>query len=650
MHPFAISDSRKLRRTDIQALRGIAVIAVVLFHYFESFFVNGFLGVDVFFVISGYVVTPLMIRILVPDNNMNLLKRLRHFWIRRFQRLAPALTSTLIGSSILIFLIGDPSDHVKFAKQGLATLLLIGNLGAYFFAGDYFAPTPNPLIHTWSLSVEEQVYFFVPILLVLVYLVNQILKKPFRNQNLCIFILLTIISIFLFLTDYSQIAADKLNLNLTSNFFYYFTPARLFEFTLGSVASLLRTTEFQRGLNRYFSFILKSLFLIILLLPFDLSAKISVIAVCLVTVFLIHFELFQFNKIFHFLLCWFGDRSYSIYLVHVPIFYLAKYSPIFSTFHDNSNFVLQFIVIFILLVVANLQYRFIEKKYWTVARDIKLDSRVIVSALAKNLLIPFLVLIIIFTGSQNRYWGFDKNVPQPAAGWDHDFGCKQISKNPRICSFDEYQSSKKILLIGDSHAYQYTESFLGVLRSNQLNGAISTQGGCLLQVDVDLLKDPTQKTCISSNRKLLKWIESYKPSAIIVSQFVHSFSSQLEIRNFLALLRSISPQILLIENNPVFPDGSFFMKSRPLIFPSSTPPKLFPVSEMLTIDVGASNELALWARNNGITTLNADSIFCDTYFCSRFSNSQWLYWDDDHLSAFGAALIAPKISEFVQGI
>ena len=168
-------------RRDIQVLRGLAVLAVVLFHADESYFPLGYLGVDFFFVISGFVVTPLILRIF--DNQVNVvggggrLSKLRYFYKRRFYRLAPALGVSLTISAILIFLFGSVYDHQRFAKQGIATLLLLGNFGAYKYSGDYFSPTPNPLVHTWSLSVEEQIYILLPLILMLILHNRRDLKK-----------------------------------------------------------------------------------------------------------------------------------------------------------------------------------------------------------------------------------------------------------------------------------------------------------------------------------------------------------------------------------------------------------------------------------------------------------------------------------------
>ena len=152
-----------MRRIDIQILRGIAVIAIVLFHLNKDFFPFGFLGVDVFFVVSGFVVTPLIVDIFKDPNREKWKTSLKSFYRKRFFRLAPALLTTILITAILSLLIAPVFDVSNIGLMGLAAIFFLGNYGAYKLQGDYFAQTQNPLIHTWSLSVEEQLYIFIPI-------------------------------------------------------------------------------------------------------------------------------------------------------------------------------------------------------------------------------------------------------------------------------------------------------------------------------------------------------------------------------------------------------------------------------------------------------------------------------------------------------
>ena len=145
-----------------------------------------------------------------------------------------------------------------------------------------------------------------------------------------------------------------------------------------------------------------------------------------------------------------------------------------------------------------------------------------------------------------------------------------------------------------------------------------------------------------------KCVLANKPEVIIVSQFVYSDSSQKDLRNALSTLHAIVPNILLIENNPIFPDEKDFMVARPLIMSAYQPPKLFKLSKMQMKDRNASDQLASWARTNAISTMNFTSLFCTVENCTRYADSDWLYLDDDHFSIAGAELTIPKLSTFLK--
>jgi len=148
-------------RRDIQVLRGLAVLAAVLFHAKESYFPLGYLGVDVFFVISGFVVTPLILQILTNQvNGGGRFSNLKSFYKRRFYRLAPALAVILAISAISIYLLGPIGDHQRFARQGIATLLLVGNVGAYKYSGNYFSKSKPTSSYLVALRGGADLYIF----------------------------------------------------------------------------------------------------------------------------------------------------------------------------------------------------------------------------------------------------------------------------------------------------------------------------------------------------------------------------------------------------------------------------------------------------------------------------------------------------------
>jgi hypothetical protein len=215
------------------------------------------------------------------------------------------------------------------------------------------------------------------------------------------------------------------------------------------------------------------------------------------------------------------------------------------------------------------------------------------------------------------------------------------------CVYTTTGATKTVLLIGDSHAGHISQAVADAAKSTKWNAVVWTHSGCHVQFQRSI-PEQVSDNCIDINNSMKKWVEQNKPNAIIVSQFVYSDSSQNDLRDALTTLRLIVPNILLIGNNPIFPDEKDFMVGRPIVMPAYKPPKSFQQSIMQTVDKNASDLLANWARGNGIFTISFDSLFCEKGVCSRYSDKGWLYRDDDHFSVVGAELTIPQISAFLK--
>jgi peptidoglycan/LPS O-acetylase OafA/YrhL len=153
------------RRMDIQGLRALAILPVVLYHAKKSWMPGGFVGVDIFFVISGYLIT----RILLREIELGRFS-IFNFYERRIKRIFPALTLVLLLTIIMGVWLLPPEDLSKLGKSSIATMVFASNL--YFFkTTNYFADSADlqPLLHTWSLSVEEQFYILFPVILWMAY-------------------------------------------------------------------------------------------------------------------------------------------------------------------------------------------------------------------------------------------------------------------------------------------------------------------------------------------------------------------------------------------------------------------------------------------------------------------------------------------------
>ena len=634
-------------RRDIQVLRGLAVLAVVLFHANQNYFLLGYLGVDVFFVISGFVVTPLILGIFTDQTNWGgRLSNLRYFYKRRFYRLAPALAVTLTISAISILLLGPIADHQRFARQGIATLLLAGNVGAYKYSGEYFWPNPNPLVHTWSLSVEEQIYIFLPLILILILRNRKSLKK------ITAFVLGVISAVsfvsFLFPAILQPLYSHA-GVAIASQFSFYSPIDRIWQFTAGSLVYLLLDRHHNRigKIPNGIQLLTVISVAMILFGPFHINLKISSILASFIAVIVILFK--SLDVLPDFLiknLEWVGDRSYSVYLVHMPLLYLAKYSSATQIGKGENRIVQIVIVVVASILLGALSYSKIENSFRGRDRSDANGFKTISTAVVLTLVLPLFIFISMDIGPKAQYWGLDKNIQQPTYAGALDPNCSRDSEIGPPCVYTTSGANKTVLLIGDSHAGHISQAVIDAAKHVNWNSVIWTHSGCTFQM-LDQEKK-VRDSCIKNNRQAVKWILRNTPNVIIVSQSISSESNLSDLENALSAIHSIVPKILLIENTPIFPDGKDFMVSRPLLRSPYEPPRSFLLSEMESNDKYSSKQLAMWARSNGISTMDFTPLYCGEMSCSRFANGLWLYRDTDHLSVAGAELAIPQIENFLK--
>jgi len=212
-------------RPDIDGLRAISVLLVILFHAEVPGFTGGYVGVDVFFVISGYLITLL----LIAPSDQTLARRLTNFYLRRGRRILPALLVLLIVSTVAAAVLFLPSDLRRFGRSLGFAAGLMGNVGTwyegdYFYLGDNFAP----LQHLWSIGVEEQFYLVYPVLLLLV---SRFL--PARSRWIMAGLAISSLSLCIWISYYSPVAN------------YYMPPTRAWQLFLGALVALGAVREIK---------------------------------------------------------------------------------------------------------------------------------------------------------------------------------------------------------------------------------------------------------------------------------------------------------------------------------------------------------------------------------------------------------------------
>ena len=339
------SNSKKnYSRLDIQGLRGVAIISVLLFHYFPKLFSMSFLGVDLFFVISGYLITSI-ISIKLEESKFSF----KSFFLKRFCRIIIPILFIFLFFSFISFSILLPKDLNNLWNSVLATLLLMPNI-FFWLTGGYFgsANEYKSFLHLWSVGLELQFYFLFPFVLTVVF-------KNFYNKKATLTLILSIILLIIYLLIYN------------TNFSFFNLPGRLWEFYIGSLVFFLP----KRKKNLFLYYISLFLIFFFLLFSFKNYEFLNQFIIVLATGCVIYYNnknFFLTNKIFIF----FGKISYSLYLLHWPILVFAKYYLIRDLLYYETFF------LFFFSIGASYYFWLFIEDYFRKKLLLKLSIRIII--------------------------------------------------------------------------------------------------------------------------------------------------------------------------------------------------------------------------------------------------------------------------------
>ena len=628
-------------RFDIQVIRGLALVSVLLYHAKPNYFPLGFLGVDVFFVVSGFVVTPLILDIFAHGHSWNLSRpRFLEFYKRRFLRLAPALSASILFSMILIFLLGPIQDHRRISFQALFSLLGIGNLGAIYFSGDYFSPHPNAFVHTWSLSVEEQIYFAIPIFLLLSM---KFLPKRFKSIRF-VYASLTVFSITLFLMPVLLHPLYEALFGANGDQFEFYSPiTRIWQFTLGGLA-YFAGSKLQikgHGVARISKVLVSAGLFSLLFNPFIGESVSLVVLVTVLSVLAILFRAGDYLPTWLMsLLGWLGNRSYSIYLLHLPLIYLAKYSPEFGDTGVQSRIWQTIVAVIASIALGSVFYSQIENRFRKTSHNRNVVNVSRIRALS-FVVVPVLTLLVLIISPYRSYLG-DPNLPSSSSviPWEIDINCQVLkddsAANQQPCNYPA-SGKESILLFGDSHAASYSETFRDIARRYDLDLYVSTYSDCpfLLSLDgyAEMGNVPYFSTsCLRHNQELLRFIESKQIQTAFYAQRARAEDGDSQIVDSLLKLKGLNTNVVVLGMNPEY----------------------IPVSTVLgniTNRRGSfSSKVKLvnenWQKitsDKSLRYIDVYSAICPNSICRTRDGSDFLYFDDNHLSNFGSSLVRPQI-------
>ncbi|WP_350613025.1 acyltransferase family protein [Pseudomonas sp. HY7a-MNA-CIBAN-0227] len=466
------------KRNDIEGLRALAVIAVILYHFNNKFLPGGFLGVDIFLVISGYIITKSILQV-QSRGTFSLLQ----FFIARIKRIVPAYIVMLSLVGIAASILFVPKDYAFFSNSLTSALFFFSN--EYFSKfGDYFSPSVYelPLLHTWSLAVEMQFYLIFPLVLMVL---------RFRHLRILSLLILASLTVY---TEY------KLRVLGVKQEVYFSLLARIPEFFIGVGLVTFTTTLSVRVANYLAGFGLAVLLICFFLIDGETRLPGSVALIpCIAVAIIIYSKSSLLNKLLSSnLLVWIGGLSYSLYLWHWPLLAFIRYYT--QSYVLNQSGSLTFL--FLLIVLAYISFRFVELPF----RVKQFTRPKIFSALTVVLLTVMLSLALSLVSINGK---LVKRLPSEFT---------QYASNANICHGHivgdcirgKRSEKKPLLLLGDSHGAQLNYFFDVVGNADGLAVRVITGSSCVTipGFDLEKLPDWAQVECKAQIESAEKYIES----------------------------------------------------------------------------------------------------------------------------------------------
>ncbi|MEP6835191.1 MAG: acyltransferase family protein [Gemmatimonas sp.] len=647
-------------RPDLEGLRGIAILLVVMFHVGMTGVGGGFVGVDVFFVMSGFFITGLLARETSETGGINL----TNFYARRALRLVPPLLVVLMVTLAVVMFLYAPIDRVSIAGNARAVAMYSGNMAFAKGSVDYFSAGENPLLHTWSLAVEQQFYFFWPILFVLIALVFERRTSPtafvtpttrvVSHKPLFIamgFAGLVSFAISLILTGVAQPWA------------FFSMPTRVWEFAMGGALALWMQAPINISIESSFfgkprdiTVLVFSSLQIAALLAIGITAVgysrataypgVAALLPAVATILLLVGGAFTPTGIVTRVLAnsglrWLGTMSYGWYLWHWPLVGLAGVlNPAIGVWG-------KLVWCVVALGLAWLTFRFIEMP----ARSGKLSTY----SPGRIALGTFTATVIVALLAQGALMVAERTVHEPAQQAfasapenrvDHGCWGTTVEEIKSPCEFGDTKSSTTVVLFGDSHA----EHWFGALdRAGKERGwkiVLMVKGGCpVAEVPALMRRQSYYHECTRYREAMMQRILALKPAAAVLSSWDHYIPTngeketawqvttemwQTGLRRTYSRLSAAGIPVLAIRGTPRtgfrVPE-CLSRRDAGLPFAQSCE---YDLETSLIPDAIAAQNTA--ARGLGVRFVDMNDQVCWSTPCSVMRNGVVVFTDDNHLT------------------
>ena len=625
-------------RPEIDGLRAIAVLAVIFYHaqittLDHQVFQGGFIGVDIFFVISGYLITSIILKELISTGTFSF----KYFYERRIRRILPALILVMLVSFPFAWKYIIPGSFIDFSKSILYSLGFSSNFYFHFTGQQYGAESGllKPFLHTWSLSVEEQYYILFPIILLVTF-------KYLRKYLGIILTLGFIISIIF--TNWSI-------KNHPSETFY-FLHTRIWELLAGSILAYFEIQLGRRSENRILNLLLPGVGIMLIghsifffndkMLHPSFYTLSPIIGVCLVVWFSGKNEVvgkILSSKLF----VGTGLISYSLYLWHYPIFAFYRIKNFTPSEFDKIE------LIFLTFVLSIISYFFVERPF----RNKKFNFKKIIYILGfAFFIILSLNFTVIFNKGYETRFSFS-NKPYYIKSKEFEVGY----------NYDDYSNKKNVLIVGNSHG----EDTLKILSLTNLKDKIyfnlaspkKRKDDYNFQIEylLKFLEENKAKIDYYNKNWLDHLTKQYANADLIILTSDYSKEDLKILDKLIQLLKLDNKKVMIFNNALEIKQQSSYNLNRfdYYIYKNKKLPKkeeLKQIEKEMFEDIDNTKEINMKikkiAEKNNIYLIEREKIFCDLVKkkCPAVTDSGYkIYWDYSHITNEGAKYFAKKIQK-----
>ena len=607
-----------MRITQIQGLRALAAILVTVFH--ARLVPGGFIGVDIFYVISGYLITGLILREIEKTGTLDL----RGFYQRRIKRLLPTSVFVLFVTAIFAWILFPPITRDSLGRDLFAAAAYISNYLFAWWQNDYqnLNATPSPFIHYWSLAVEEQFYLVWPLFILF-------LARYGKKVILCGIAISTFFSLLfsIYLTQVAPIWA------------FYSLPTRAWELGFGALLLFIPETKKKIRILPWLGFFGIALSSLNFNENTAFPGKNALLPVLATVVLIASIKYWPplFNDLSNSRLSqWLGAISYPLYLWHWPALVLPS-----SALGRPLRVYERFLCIVLTIVLAHFTSKYVEEPL----RSKSFSSRTVYKgaaittavSLVMGVVIALSTSSIITTRGEVSYTFDLVKVMQKPAVYGDSCHVNYGEVKSGYCTYGDKNSSKTVVLFGDSHAAQWFPTLEKLANKRGFKLISLTKSACPA-VDTKRADQGAFKMadCAKWRENSVKRIAEIKPLAVITSNFQYYTPANSKIsrsqwwsdgqRKLLTDLRGSTNNLFYISDTP-----------RPL----RDIPNCLASRDSSVCD---STEKSRVSVISGFEVLNPNQWLCSSY-CPAIIDGTVAYRDASHITVEMALKLLPKLEE-----